>query len=567
MHLSRQLSTTCTTNDNDHHKPRPAHQLRLLWAPFLLIHLGGQDTVTAFSLEDNELWLRHLLNLLGQACLVMYVLWKSVALAHYQLVIQAAFLFVAGIMKYGERIWALKLGSQKGLRTSTSGEAKKASLEVEESGKYIRTYQAIIKYAALHTKGAVRGIFAGQAIYDIEEHTRGKFLHGHLYALKHPQDKFKRVEIELSIMYDSLFTKSRVIQTTAGAILRCVSLASTVVAFVLYVKMMMSSSVNAEEHTTVAYKDDYRRSGIDAAITYTLFVGTFFLEACSFFIVMMSPWEWPFLEARAGWYSRVLLNRVAWPIFMKIQPETKPWWSNSMGQYNLFSSSRSMSAEGHRRWNRTISMAKKMAGVFGATDAWNKISNTKHTQVTREIKDLIHGLKAAKSTMVTYSNPTTQDQEAARRQCLMDTCKRLSDYMVYLMVTHPAMLPTSANVQDLLAKASRWANNASSIEDFLYELGRFYVFRNDFWHLQRGVLESQRGIHAELERLEQVWVRMLVYAAGKCRPEEHARRLSAGGELITFAWMLSAQQNLSVSLFSGQTVPGANLLEFEPSAN
>ncbi|SPT15523.1 unnamed protein product [Triticum aestivum] len=538
----------------------------------------------------------------------MYVLWKSVALAHYQFVIPAAFLFVAGIIKYGERIWALKLGSQKGLRTSTSGEAKKASLEVEESGKYIRTYQAIIKYAALHTKGAVRGIFAGQAIYNIEEHTRGKFLHGHLYALKHPQDKFKRVEIELSIMYDSLFTKSRVIQTTAGAILRCVSLASTVVAFVLYVKMMMSSSVNAEEHTTVAYKDDYRRSGIDAAITYTLFVGTFFLEACSFFIVMMSPWQWPFLEARAGWYSRVLLNRVAWPIFMKIQPETKPWWSNSMGQYNLFSSSRSMSAEGHRRWNRTISMAKKMAGVFGATDAWNKISNTKHTQVTREIKDLIHGLvgfasgvpqsipvprtykvllslsfeeslltlhvwtdvvlqKAAKSTMVTYSNPTTQDQEAARRQCLMDTCKRLSDYMVYLMVTHPAMLPTSANVQDLLAKASRWANNASSIEDFLYELGRFYVFRNDFWHLQRGVLESQRGIHAELERLEQVWVRMLVYAAGKCRPEEHARRLSAGGELITFAWMLSAQQNLSVSLFSGQTVPGANLLEFEPSAN
>ncbi|KAF7012937.1 hypothetical protein CFC21_027079 [Triticum aestivum] len=545
----------------------------------------------------------------------MYVLWKSVALAHYQFVIPAAFLFVAGIIKYGERIWALKLGSQKGLRTSTSGEAKKASLEVEESGKYIRTYQAIIKYAALHTKGAVRGIFAGQAIYNIEEHTRGKFLHGHLYALKHPQDKFKRVEIELSIMYDSLFTKSRVIQTTAGAILRCVSLASTVVAFVLYVKMMMSSSVNAEEHTTVAYKDDYRRSGIDAlridaahnSCTQQLHT-TFFLEACSFFIVMMSPWQWPFLEARAGWYSRVLLNRVAWPIFMKIQPETKPWWSNSMGQYNLFSSSRSMSAEGHRRWNRTISMAKKMAGVFGATDAWNKISNTKHTQVTREIKDLIHGLvgfasgvpqsipvprtykvllslsfeeslltlhvwtdvvlqKAAKSTMVTYSNPTTQDQEAARRQCLMDTCKRLSDYMVYLMVTHPAMLPTSANVQDLLAKASRWANNASSIEDFLYELGRFYVFRNDFWHLQRGVLESQRGIHAELERLEQVWVRMLVYAAGKCRPEEHARRLSAGGELITFAWMLSAQQNLSVSLFSGQTVPGANLLEFEPSAN
>ncbi|EMS61072.1 hypothetical protein TRIUR3_16699 [Triticum urartu] len=401
------------------------------------------------------------------------------------LVIPAAFLFVAGIIKYGERIWALKLGSQKGLRTSTSGEAKKASLEVEGSEQYVQTYHAIIKYAALHTKGAVRGIFAGQDLYDMDLQSRSKFRDLHRYDMEYVQDKFKIAEIELSIMYDSLFTKSRVIQTTAGAILRCVSLASTVVAFVLYVKMMMSGSVDAEQ-TAVAYKDDYRRSGIDAAITYALFVGTFFLEACSIFIVMMSPWEWPFLEARAGWYSRVLLNRVAWPIFMKIQPETKPWWSNSMGQYNLFSSSRSMSAEGHRWWNRTIRMAKKMAGVFGATDVWNKINNTKHTQVTREIKDLIHdslGLvdlvfgqaqsirvprnykvllslsfehalltlhlwtdevlqKAAKSTMVMNSIRTTQDQEAARQQCFMDTCKRLSDYMVYLMVTHPAMLAT-----------------------------------------------------------------------------------------------------------------------------
>jgi hypothetical protein len=26
------------------------------WAPFLLLHLGGPDTVTAYSLEDNALW-------------------------------------------------------------------------------------------------------------------------------------------------------------------------------------------------------------------------------------------------------------------------------------------------------------------------------------------------------------------------------------------------------------------------------------------------------------------------------------------------------------------------------
>ncbi|XP_073356777.1 uncharacterized protein [Aegilops tauschii subsp. strangulata] len=585
-HLSVNLPTTSTTDDNDHHKP--AHQLTLLWAPFLLSHLGGQDTVTAFSLEDNELWLRHLLNLLGQACLVVYVLWKWAALAHYQLVIPAALLFIAGIIKYGERIWALKLGSQKGLRTSTSREAKKASLEVEDSENNVQAYQAIVRYAALHTERGLRDIFAGRKLFDMDEQTLEKFGE----ASGDVQTVFKRVEIELSIMYDGFFTKSRVIQTMPGAILWCVSLASTVVAFVLYVKMMMTSSADAEKT-----EKEYKRSRVDAAITYILFIGAFCLEACSFFMVMMSPWEWPFLEARAGW-CHALLTRVAWPIFARIQPETKSWWSNSMGQYNLFSSTRSMSAQDRRKWSSTILlMAKKMAGVFGASELWKKISNTKHAQVTREIKELIHDSlghewgspkpisvpgayrllltlpferallmlhlwtdvvvhKAAKSTMMMSSSgdgrplvdvaTQEEDQEAARRRRLVDTCKMLSEYMLYLLVEHPDMLPVSTNVQDVLASRSDCVTGASSKDDFLdiFTSGDLdfpdWIFLRD----HKAVLEDQGGIQAEVERLEQVWVRMLVYAAGKCRPEEHARRLSTGGELITLVWLLMAHQGL-----------------------
>nr|GFA56472.1 hypothetical protein [Tanacetum cinerariifolium] len=37
------------------------------WAPFLLVHLGGYDTITAFAMEDNELWLRHLLGIIKYA--------------------------------------------------------------------------------------------------------------------------------------------------------------------------------------------------------------------------------------------------------------------------------------------------------------------------------------------------------------------------------------------------------------------------------------------------------------------------------------------------------------------
>lgn len=42
------------------------HELVAFWAPFLLLHLGGPDNITAYALEDNTLWLRHLQTLAVQ---------------------------------------------------------------------------------------------------------------------------------------------------------------------------------------------------------------------------------------------------------------------------------------------------------------------------------------------------------------------------------------------------------------------------------------------------------------------------------------------------------------------
>nr|CAB3464026.1 unnamed protein product [Digitaria exilis] len=36
--------------------------LEVVWAPVLLIHLGGLDSFTAYNIEDNELWNRHLVS-------------------------------------------------------------------------------------------------------------------------------------------------------------------------------------------------------------------------------------------------------------------------------------------------------------------------------------------------------------------------------------------------------------------------------------------------------------------------------------------------------------------------
>ena len=84
----------------------PNDQLMAFWAPFLLLHLGGQDTITAYAVQDNELWLRHLLGLVVQSGVALYIFvlsWK---------VSWPSFLtipmFLAGFIKYAERTWVLK---------------------------------------------------------------------------------------------------------------------------------------------------------------------------------------------------------------------------------------------------------------------------------------------------------------------------------------------------------------------------------------------------------------------------------------------------------------------------
>ena len=91
-------------------------QLTAFWAPFLLLHLGGPDTITAYSMEDNELWLRHLLGLGVQTGVAIYIFltaWMGSRLSILSLLI-----FFAGTIKYGERTWVLRSASNEQFRES-----------------------------------------------------------------------------------------------------------------------------------------------------------------------------------------------------------------------------------------------------------------------------------------------------------------------------------------------------------------------------------------------------------------------------------------------------------------
>lgn len=83
--------------------------LLAFWASFLLVHLGGPDTITSFALEDNEFWLRHLIQLILQVLAAAYSFYMT--LFENKLWFPTVLVFVVGTIKFGERTCALYLAS------------------------------------------------------------------------------------------------------------------------------------------------------------------------------------------------------------------------------------------------------------------------------------------------------------------------------------------------------------------------------------------------------------------------------------------------------------------------
>ncbi|KAF8694625.1 hypothetical protein HU200_038154 [Digitaria exilis] len=157
-------------------------------------------------MEDNNLWLRHLLNLVVQVALSIYVFWKSIDKQSSELLISGISLFIAGIIKYGERIWSLKSGSFESLKSSDGNHYKQRLPEaIHANGSYTEA-----AWTSLQSMIDVFHIFSARP---------GERYMRHQGAMQHKK-LLKVLEIQLGMMYDDLYTKSHVLRTKSGIILR-----------------------------------------------------------------------------------------------------------------------------------------------------------------------------------------------------------------------------------------------------------------------------------------------------------------------------------------------------------
>ena len=268
------------------------------WAPFLLLHLGGPDTISAFALEDNALWLRHLLGLLTQVFAAVIVFGQS--LPHNNLWVPTVLMFVAGTIKYVERTRALYLANLNRFRESMlkspdpgPNYAKLMEEYASKKDAKLPTHIEMIGEPNKESKAALYKedvgdlsddivvvqraygffqIFKGlivDLIFSFRERHESRIFFQNIKS----EEALKVIAVELNFIYEVLYTKVVVVHSYVGYVGRVISWICVVLALLIFYS-----------------RDKYHFYKIDVRITYILLFGAIGLDIIALFMLVFSDW-------------------------------------------------------------------------------------------------------------------------------------------------------------------------------------------------------------------------------------------------------------------------------------
>ncbi|KAJ9701541.1 hypothetical protein PVL29_006764 [Vitis rotundifolia] len=149
--------------------------------------------------------------------------------------------------------------------------------------------------------------------------------------------------------------------------------------------------------------------------------------------------------------------------------------------------------------------------------------------------------------------------------------KLLSDYMVYLLVKRPFMLPNGIGQIRFQHSCDEATKIFQSVKDRIQACKRLVLQVNteipplkakgdrsnsvlfDACRLAKSLLsqesENEWNCEKKWEMMSHVWVEMLCYAACHCPRNEQAKELTQGGELLTHVWLLMAHFGITEHVY------------------
>ncbi|CAI0428974.1 unnamed protein product [Linum tenue] len=288
------ISKTHITNQEDPSSAEsPDTDFLSFWTPFLLVHLGGPDTITAFALEDNQLWVRHLLSFSLQIFSTVYFFYLS--FSNNKLKIPTLLMFIAGVIKYLERTCSLYLASKSKFRNDMIREPD-PGLDYDKAAKYAQwrsessqlpdQQQTLLDQPGtregetlgdleLVKKGygnfkTLKGLLADLILgFEIREFSRGFFFHK-----ASAENALRVLEVELNFAYEVLYTKVSVVHSSLGRNARLVAISAVLLALSVF-------------HFRGR---KFKSSDIDVDVTYALLFGAIALDLLAFIMSSLSDW-------------------------------------------------------------------------------------------------------------------------------------------------------------------------------------------------------------------------------------------------------------------------------------
>ncbi|KAB5551534.1 hypothetical protein DKX38_008845 [Salix brachista] len=572
------------------------------WAPVLLVHLGGPDTITAYSMEDNELWLRHQLVLVSQVVVAFYAFTRS-WWGKDPLLFVAIPIFVAGIIKYGERNWVLRSASSEQYRNSVYSEMNELDSKFDKfsnSEFFEMTDERLVREVDLN--GIItEATFLHEAdlffqMYRVlyADLVLGDSIHLATHIIlrkKSAMQAFELIEVEMGFMYDVLYTKLAKVRKS-----RVIFRASI---FLCFVSALLAFSLGIS-------KNNHAYSTAEITISYLLLYGAIVIEIYSVVLLLFSDWAMLWLTGKRKPLFDSVYRTICSSGFLSFLQHDKRWES-TMAQHNLISFQRSKAKLTSISLKKLLGKSNIQSSKVVGADLKKFIfqhlldkrtrynlrmrshdpgSNDLH-EILSERGDEVFGREESLENFVWSVkfpdfNESLLAWHIATDICYHDdvringgnakiihqnteTSIELSNYMVYLLVDYPFLLPRGIGKE-------RYSQTCSAVDDHAELLDRIISVQPFSWYesaITFDIEKSTRKVSAlwagvklakslqalgtqdgwgnerKWKIISEVWVEMLTYAASHCGWKEHAQTLTRGGELLSHVCLLMAHLGLS----------------------
>lgn len=360
-------------------------QLVAFWATFLLHHLGGPDNISALSREDNELSRRELLTAVSRIGGASYVLYKHVYLGGggKALIRASIIIFVLGAAKYVERAMALWQADFRTLRSSSKKkQATRFFTVCAGSESLIRMgidYEMEDEEALMVAHDMLPFCMRAMADSSVDTESPDLVTSRKIFTLRW-ENMCNVVEMELSLMYDVLYTKATVVHTSTGYGIRVASPLAIGAATVLF----------------GWYYNKEGQSIADVIITYSLLLATLLLDTRWLLRALGSTWTHAFLQASRPrrWLYHAVLCSGRWRRLRYFVvsldlgrlhltarprcPSSYRRWSGKVGKYNLL-----------QECTPKTSACGRTVKKIGLEDVWKKYQHSKGSKLSQDVKRVV----------------------------------------------------------------------------------------------------------------------------------------------------------------------------------